>query len=163
MLQFRVSTLAALTAAFCMLCWAVPASGSPPIPLPPNPDTSYAAGDVCPFPLRVTPEVNKSLLHILRSGDWIVTGKLIQRVTNLRTGKSLSITANGPVRVIFHDNGTFTLISHGSILWTFFSQDAGGPGLFLFTGRVVIEENADGFATSVSHIPKFTDICHILA
>jgi hypothetical protein len=35
-------------------------------------------------------------------------------------------------------------------------------GLFLFTGRVVIED-ADGFATSVSHIPKLTDICHILA
>ena len=159
MLRFRVPALAALTFAFCIVSSSTPAFGDPPIPAPLNGEVSYPSGEVCPFPLRVIPEPNRDLLHIQRNGDWIVTGNFIQTVTNLSTGKSLPIRSGGPLRIVFHDDGTFTFISHGSILWTFFSQDVGGPGLFLFTGRVVIETSAEGFATSVSPIPKFTDIC----
>jgi hypothetical protein len=155
--------LAALTFAFCALSSAAPAFGDPPIVPPPNPDANYPAGQVCPFPLRVTTEIDNSLLHIQRNGDLIVTGKLVKTAMNLRTGKSVTITANGPLRVVFHNDGTATLISHGAILWTFFAQDVGGPGLFLFTGRVVIEVDANGLATSVSRVEKLTDICEALA
>jgi hypothetical protein len=40
-----------------------------------------------------------------------------------------------------------------------FAQDAGGPGLFVFTGHAVIESNSDGFATSISRVPKVADVC----
>ena len=88
-----------------------------------------------------------------------MTGNFIQTVTNLSTGKSLPIRSGGPLCIIFHDDGTFTFISHGSILWTFFCRMLAARGLFLFTGRVVIETSAEGFATSVSPIPKLTDVC----
>jgi hypothetical protein len=38
-----------------------------------------------------------------------------------------------------------------------------GPGLSVFTGRVMIEGNADGFATSVGRAPKVLDVCQALA
>jgi hypothetical protein len=160
--RFRVPALAALTFAFCALSSGTIANASPPIPAPLNGEVSYPAGEVCAFPLRVTPGPNRDLLHIQKNGDWIVTGNFIQTATNLSTGRSLPIRSGGPLRIVFNDDGTFTFISHGSILWTFFEQDAGGPGLFLFTGRVVIATSAEGFATSVSRIPRQTDVCQQL-
>ena len=162
MLQLRAPALVCVVAVASLVS-AAPAFGDAPIPLPPNPDVSYAAGEICPFPVRVAATANRSLLHVQRSGELIVTGKLTQRATNLSTGKSLDIKSNGPLRVIPHDDGSATLISHGSIFWTFFAQDVGGPGLFVFTGRVVMESGADGFATSVSRPPKVLDVCQALA
>jgi hypothetical protein len=144
---------------FAALMLAPSAGATAPIPIPPNPDASYAAGDVCPFPVSVHATENGSLLHQLSNGQLLITGKLSQQVTNLSTGASRTYRVNGPLRAIFHDDGSFTLISHGRILWTFFQQDAGGPGLFVFIGRVVIEDSADGFGTSVSHAPRIDDVC----
>ena len=103
MLQLRAPALVCLFA-LALLVSAAPAFGDAPIPLPPNPVASYAAGEICPFPVRVAATANRSLLHIQRSGEWIVTGKLTQRATNLSTGKSLDIKANGPLRVVFHED-----------------------------------------------------------
>ena len=163
MLRFRVPALAALTFAFCILSWTAPAFGAPPIHPPPNPDVTYPAGQVCPFPLQVTTNVDDSLVHTLRNGDVIFTGKLVKTATNLQTGKSLTIKANGPLRVVFNDDGTLTFISHGSVLLSLFAEDVGGPGLFVFTGKVVIEADANGVATSVTSVPKLTDICQALS
>lgn len=154
----RVLT-ALVTAAAVALLLAPNAGATAPVPIPPNPDVTWPAGAVCPYPVRVVATANKSLLHTLRNGQLLITGKLVQQVTNERTGASKTFTVNGPLRVIFHDDGSFTLVSHGRILWTFFAQDAGGPGLFVFTGHVVMEDNSDGFATSVSRVPKVEDVC----
>jgi hypothetical protein len=145
------------------LLWLAPAvSATPPIPAPLNGTVTYPAGEVCPFPIRIDPGINRDLLHILRNGDWIVTGNFIQTATNLSTGKSLAIRSGGPLRIVFHDDGSFTFVSHGSILWSNFPQDVDGPGLVVYTGRVVIEVSPDGFATSVSRIPRQTDVCQQL-
>ena len=56
-----------------------------------------------------------------------------------------------------------TFINHGSILWSNFPEDVDGPGLVVYTGHVVIELSADGFATSVSCVPHQRDICAALA
>ncbi len=145
--------------ALAALTLAPGAGATAPIPIPPNPDASYVAGEMCPFPVSVRATENGSLLHQLSNGQLLITGKLSQQVTNLSTGASRTYRVNGPLRVIFHDDGAFTLISHGRILWTFFEQDVGGPGLFVFIGRVVIESGADGFATSVSRAPRIEDVC----
>jgi hypothetical protein len=113
--------------------------------------------------VRVVATQDKSLLHELSNGQLLITGKLAQHVTNMRTGVSQTFKVNGPLRIVPHDDGTSTLINHGNILWTFFEGDAGGPGLFIFTGHVVMEVSADGFATSVSRAPKTQDVCALLA
>ena len=128
-----------------------------------NGPVSYPAGMVCPFAVRVAPVSGSNLEHTLANGDLLFTGHLIQTATNLQTGESVIFPASGPLRLIFNADGTLTFVSFGPILWTFFSQDVGGPGLFLFKGRVVIQSSPDGFATSVSHVPNTTDVCQELS
>jgi hypothetical protein len=153
---FPAATAIATLAALLL---APNAGATAPVPIPPNPDVTWPAGTVCPYPVRVVATANNSRLHTLRNGQLLITGKLVQRVTNERTGASKTIRASGPLRVIIHDDGSFMLVSHGRILWTFFAQDAGGPGLFVFTGHVVMEVDTDGFATSISRVPKVEDVC----
>ena len=137
------------------------ATATPPIPTPVTGTETYAAGEVCSFPLRVEPHINKSHLHILRNGVWVVNGRFTQTATNLRTGASMTFHS-GPLRVIFNDDGTLTFISLGSVLWTSVQGDVDGPGLRLYTGRAVIQTDANGFATSISRIPREQDICAAL-
>ncbi len=164
MLRFRAPTLAALTFAFCALSSGTIANASPPIPIPPNPEMTWPAGTVCSYPVHVVATQNKSLLHEFSNGQVIITGKLTEQVTNLQTGRSESFKVNGPLRVIPHDDGTATVISHGRLFLTLSgSGDVGGPGMFIFIGRVVSQVSADGTLTSVSHVPNMIDICALLA
>ena len=128
-----------------------------------NGPVSYPAGVVCPFPVRVEPVIDSTVVHALPNGDLFITGRLVQKATNVLTGESMLFPRSGPLRLVFNADGTVTDISLGQVLWTFFSQDVGGPGLFLFKGRVVIQSSPDGFATSVSHVPNTTDVCQVLA
>jgi hypothetical protein len=97
MRNLRCFFAAAVTAATAALVLAPGAGATAPIPIPPNPDASYAAGDVCPFPVSVHATANGSLLHQLSDGQLLVTGKLSQQVTNLSTGESRTYRVNGPL------------------------------------------------------------------
>jgi hypothetical protein len=145
-------------AALAALLLAPGVGATPPVPAPINGTATYAAGEVCPFPVRVEPEINKALLHVLRNGTWVVTGRLTQSATNLRTGTSRTFKS-GPLHIVFNDDGTLTFISLGQVLWTSVEGDVDGPGLRLFTGHVVIQTSADGFATSISRVPRIEDVC----
>jgi hypothetical protein len=164
---FRVAMLTASILAMFCASWTSEARASKPTPCPIgtciNGPVSYPAGAVCPFPVRVEPLIDKTVIHALANGDLLVTGRLTQKATNLRTGESMEFPRGGPLRLVFNADGTVTEISLGQVLWTFFSQDVGGPGLFLFKGRVVITGNADGVATSVSRVPRKIDVCRALS
>jgi hypothetical protein len=158
----RSFAVAAVIAFVVVLGSASAASASPPIPAPINGPATYPAGEVCSFPVRVEPVLNKDVLHVLSNGTWIVTGQLVQKATNLMTSESVEFHS-GPLQVRFHADGSLTFISLGPILWTIFPEDPGGPGLQLYRGRVVIEVNAGGATTSVSRIPSVVDVCELLA
>src|SRR5947207_882545 len=133
----RVLALATCAALSVLGLTAAAAQASPPIPLPPNGEVTWPAGTLCAFPLRIVTTENKSLLHEFPSGDILITGKLTQRVTNLDTGASKDFKASGPLKIMFHNDGTSTAVSTGRILLTLSSsEDAGGPGIFIYTGRV---------------------------
>jgi hypothetical protein len=163
MLHVRVYVIAAV-AGLCVLASPAAAFADPPIPTPISPEATYTAGEVCPFPLRVTPgDASHSRLHIPRNGVFIVTGYFSQTATNLATGRSMRIKTSGPLRIVFYADGTSTWTSHGSFLWTYFAQDAGGPGLFIFTGRAVLQTNAAGFTTSATGPARVTNVCDLLS
>jgi hypothetical protein len=164
MLLFRVLALTALTFAFCALSSGTIANASAPIPIPPNPEVTWPAVTVCSYPVHVVATQNKSLLHELGNGQLIITGKLTERVTNLETGRSETFRVNGPLRIIPHDDGTATVITHGREFLTLSgSGDVGGPGMFILIGRVVSQVSADGTVTSVSPVPNMIDVCALLA
>lgn len=126
-----------------------------------NGPASYAAGEVCPFPVRIVPS-GSNVVHTLPNGDLVFTGHLVQTVTNLRTGQTVVMPSSGPLRLVFNQDGGLTLIGHGLELWAFLPQDVGGPGLVISKDRVVIRTNSDGFAVSVGRMPNRTDICQAL-
>ena len=104
-----------------------------------NGPVTYPAGVVCPFPVRVEPVIDSTVVHALPNGDLFITGRLVQKATNLRTGLVDDVSPSGCSGSSSISDGTTTDISLGQLLWTFFSGDVGGPGLFLFKGRVVIQ------------------------
>jgi hypothetical protein len=167
MLRFRVAALAAVTLACLWASSTSTALAGKPTPCPIGTciagPVSYPAGVVCPFPVSVEPVSDSTVIHALPNGDLFITGRLVQKATNLQTGQSMTFPRSGPLRLVFNPDGTVTDISLGQVLWTFFRQDVGGPGLFLFKGRVVIQSSAEGFATSISHVPNETDVCQALS
>ena len=62
--------------ALAALMVAPGAGATPPIPIPPNPDASYAAGEMCPFPVSVRATENGSKLHQLRNDQLLITGNV---------------------------------------------------------------------------------------
>jgi hypothetical protein len=139
---------------------AAPTAGaSPPIRVADFTTSTWPAGTVCPYTVSVQPVANNSLLHVLRDGQLLITGRLVDRVTNERTGVSRLYVVNGPLRIVPHDDGSSTLYSHGRILWTLLQGDAGGPGLFVFTGRVVMQVSADNTLRSTSRLHGVEDVC----
>jgi hypothetical protein len=168
MLRCRWSALVAtlILIAIAAMSPSVARAGKPtscPVGTCINGPVSYPAGLVCPFPVRVEPLNDSTVVHALPDGDVFITGRLVQRATNLRTGESIDFPRSGPLRLVFNQDGTVTDISLGQLLWTFFAQDVGGPGLFLFKGRVVIQSTPDGSAASVSRVPNKIDVCRLLA
>jgi len=159
--RFAVATI---VAAAVLMGTGTVANAEPPIPIPPNPETTWPAGTVCPYPVHVVATENKSLLHQLSNGQLVITGKLTERVTNLDTGRSESYKVSGPLRIISHDDGSATVISHGRLFLSLSSSaDVGGPGLFIYIGRVVAQVSPDGTLVSVSRIPRVIDVCAALA
>jgi hypothetical protein len=119
---------------------------------------------VCSYPVHVVATENKSLLHLLSNGQLVITGKLTEQVTNLQTGESESFKASGPLRIIPHDDGSATVITHGRLFLTLSgSGDVIGPGLFVLVGRVVTQVSPEGNLTSISHVPNMIDVCAALA
>ena len=165
-MYFRLARLVALAcgvAAAAVLATGTRANASAPIPIPPNPEMTWPAGTLCSYPVHVVATENKSLLHQLSNGQLIITGKLTERVTNLRTGESQSFKASGPLRIIPHPDGSATVISHGRLLTLSGGGDVIGPGLFILVGGVVTQISPEGNLTSIGHVPNMIDVCALLA
>ena len=69
----------------------------------------------------------------------LITGRSTERVTNLASGESLDLRTAGSILFAPLPNGNMRLVGRGRQILYLFAQDVGGPGLILFTGRVVEE------------------------
>ena len=117
----------------------------------------FVAEDVCAFPVLIEVTANKEYITFFSDGRIHVNGKLFVRVTNLDTGSSLDLNVSGPVTV----TDTETLRGRGLLI--LFPQDAGGPGLLLTTGRVVLIRGEDGFIADATFTGRKVDLCAALA
>jgi hypothetical protein len=143
----------------------ISASGKPTrSPIPPFGPFEFPAGLVCSFGVRIEFPVNKQFATTFPpepNGDVVqlLTGRVVQRATNLSTGKSITDNISGPVRVTFHADGSFTVESFGRSG----NLDVEGTRLFIFSGRLVIEVAPDGVATFVSQSGHEEDLCAALS
>ena len=86
---------------------------------------TFAAGQVCSFPLRYTEDPNKEVLRTFSNGRLTITGSYKVTLTNLDTGTKLRVNASGPQ--FFAANGDVRLA--GPQIFVAFPL---APGLFVY-------------------------------
>jgi hypothetical protein len=82
-------------------------------------------------------------------------------LTNLNTGKSITINISGPAHITDNPDGSFTLVGTGLWGWEH-NPETEEPGLFVTAGRFVLSVDAEGNA-SFQIVGQITDLCQELA
>jgi hypothetical protein len=147
---------AAAGVALAVLIAATAALAAPPTREPLELE-DFVAENVCSFPVLIEATANKEFVTFFDDGRTLVTGKLFVRLTSVETGTSLEVNVSGPVTV------TETEVIRGRGLLILFPEDAGGPGLLLTTGRVVLVRGDDGFIANATSRGRTVDVCAALA
>ena len=127
-----------------------------PVPFPER--VEFAAGQFCSFAVLLEFPVAQVIAKSFPpkpNGDVveIQTGKAFARYTNLSTGKSITYNISGPTRLIFHPDGSLTVI-------------APGPQLFfdsIHWGNIVGEFSPDGELTLIKVTGRTENVCAALA
>ena len=114
--------------------------------------------NLCSFPVRIEITANKEYVTFFSDGRLHVNGKLFVRITNLDTGKSMDVNISGPANVTLTSERN---MGRGILL--LFPEDAGGPGLFLNTGRLDVIRGEDGFITNYTVRGTSVDVCAALS
>ena len=160
----RLSFLFALAVATTL---AVPTTGSadpPTIEFLPLEDFSIVGQ--CPFDVDVHVLAVNEYSKTFSNGQVLITGKVLLRVSNAETGKSIKVNASGPGTITTDENGTVTYVIRGT---SFIGFDPGtfgpgSPGLLEITkGLVVIVFHADGTTTYRKTSAATRDACALLA
>jgi hypothetical protein len=130
-------------------------------------------GDACGFPvdlLDLSGHANELIFPVDANGDqrYVNNGGFTSTLTNLDSGKQITITFHGYVELVFRADGTVDVSTSGGVLHWFTSADVLSPfgqGIFLTHGRVTYVVDADTFLVVMPGTVKgrVTDICAALA
>jgi hypothetical protein len=153
------------------LSFAAAAPAGPPIkePTPPVPTTFEGATAVCSFPVFADylAGTSFSITHLDKAGDvrWIGgAGRIVAKVTNTTTGKSVAVNASGPGKITFNSDGSINIAAQGPWLLAYFPTDSPSQRLLLYRGHLVLNVATDGTLSLVSYVgapPQ--DVCAMLA
>jgi hypothetical protein len=122
--------------------------------------TTFAAGDVCPFDVTLETAVNKEIIKDF--GDHLIfTGRLIARVTNEDTERSLVLNVSGPQKVVFTEDSA-TQYGRGLGLYFFFPGQLGPEGALLWTRGPIIQRFSEEGFELVRMAPVVRDVCAML-
>jgi hypothetical protein len=157
----RLSTILALAVTVAASLGASAAAGGrPTIVRTPVEDTFVDSID-CAFPVEVYIKGTDTTITSVVQGDvreFHSFGGGHATLTNLDTGKSITINIAGPVRFTFGKDGSFTAVGTGTALFLF--EDT--PGIQWFRGRFTFSIDAEGNETSTT-TGSFVDMCAALA
>jgi hypothetical protein len=172
--RMRTTMLLVAALAFFALPSSLASAGGKPTrsPVPDVFNTfDFPKGLACAgFELAGAPVVNNEVAKIFpadANGDVriIVTGSLVERVTNVDSGKSIAVNVSGPVFVTEHPDGSATLDFGGrSGPIVFFPTDIpAGPRAFINSGRVVVTVTPTDQFILVSQSGHEEDVCAALS
>jgi hypothetical protein len=124
----------------------------------------FAAGEVCPFPVRLEYVATNASAKTFPSGRTLLTGRSTERATNLASGESIDLKTHGSILTSPLPNGDQRIVARGRQIIYLFAQDVGGPALLLATGRVaeVLDTETDTI-TSFRLRGQRRDLCAELA
>ncbi len=129
-----------------------------------NEPLEFAAGEVCPFAVKLEPVANKEMIKTFPNGRQMINGRLTARVTNLDANRSMVVNISGPGTFTELENDRLRLVLRGRNLLFSFESDVLGAGLFLTTGRVVaVLDLATETIVSHQHRGRAIDLCARLA
>ena len=138
------------------------ALSDPPTIVRTSGEATYFDDVDCGFPVQI--DIFGSTITIVSaSGDRVFGAFPGGRatLTNLDTGRSLTVNIAGPFHQSFAADGSTTLTSTGPAL--FFLEFRGDPGITLLDGRFVWTFDSQGNETSFSSVGKTRDLCAELA
>ena len=153
----------------CVTALAPDASASKPvrIPAPIGNINPFQAGTACPFTLQGTLIGGNQVLTFFDDGRFLATGRHIDRLTNVDTGKSITLDLNGIVSQVPTADGGSVLRAIGITSFLFFPGDV-GPGdtqtgrTYLFVGYFVAVSDPSGTVTSFRSAGKSQNVCAML-
>jgi hypothetical protein len=125
----------------------------------------------CGFKIRVAFPINKEYFKLLKASDGSMTdlgtGSLKVSLTNLSTGKTITVDASGSAKVTTHADGSVTFAGRGHGLHFLAPADAkrfGLPTVSVTTGRLTASIASDGSLTSLSlHGHVLVNVCAALS
>jgi hypothetical protein len=141
----------------------VPSASADPPTRVPAPFTDLS-GPWCPgFDVNWHAVTNNEVATFFSDGRVIVTGTFKIDVTNMSSGKTVTVNASGPVFVSSDGN---TVVLRGNTLLGYSAGEV-GPGSAPFTqlvsGVVTVKYAADGSVASLTRTGHVTDLCAALA
>jgi len=170
------TTLALSACASAVLLFGLPSSvataGGKPVRAP-MPDAAVTfdlpAGQACTFEVTGVPVVNREFTTTFPAGpngDVKVTvdGLLIERLTNVSTGKAIVLNVSGPAILVYHADGSISGTAYGPSLLHLSPTDVPpGPIFVVNYGRIVATITAGGqFIVQSRFGPEF-NICRALS
>jgi hypothetical protein len=128
----------------------------------------FEAGLSCPFAVRWDTVTNHQLVltyPVRPNGDQLVRtiGPARVRVSNVETGKGVTVSIYGPFDLLFRANGLIDVRGLGGVIGAYYPTDVGGPGMFYFQGVLHDVVDADFNVQSHSFKGKTRDLCAALA
>ena len=168
----HVALLIAVIGLFGVPASLASASGMPtraPVPDAANTAT-FPAGLACDFTLHYEPVVNNEYTLTFPAepnGDvvQIASGYLLERFTNLDTGKSIVLNTSAKATLVFHADGSVTIDASGPQPLAFLAGFGGGttPSVYINYGHAVLNISPIGLLTLVSQTGTQFDICAALS
>src|SRR5436190_12985359 len=127
-------------------------------------------GVACSFELAGTPVSNNQYIKTYpadANGDVreLINGNLTEQLTNVGTGKSITVNVSGPSTQVVHADGSADVTAGGSLIIGFFAPfNPRGPATFVYTGHTVISFSPIGLLTLVSTTDNDPlDVCAALS
>ena len=135
--MIRRMMLVPIVGAIALLLFAGQALAAPAVPNATPFDFTVAAGELCPFPVRLEGRNGQVERHTLRDGTVIFTGPFVLTITNTTNGRSATFNVSGPT----FTSGNQTVITGTAIVLLFREFAPPGPGIIATNGRGTIENN----------------------
>lgn len=146
--------------------WRIPIGEPPYVELPG--DFEFCSASIAPDGVSVEVIGGNHARTDFASGRSMVTGRHIDRFTNLANGRSVIVELQGTATFIPQDDGTANSTLSGVLGFNFWPGDE-GPGntnegrTYVFTGSVDLVWDSSGAISAFSSNAQMVDVCAQLA
>lgn len=127
------------------------------------------AGKVCVFPVELQAldfQVYDLVFPTDPNGDTriIATGHVVEMITNLATGASVTVNVSGPVFITVHPDGSVSFILAGRSSIDLFPTDIPpGPEVILNSGRLFLELTTSSQFVVSDQMGHLENVCTLLS